>query len=113
MPRVLNDVADNNPGIIGGRWQDKKKTLFIDAVVPGNTATEGVKKYTDGNVATMCRAAIRASMKNAGSTRSVRDGSYSVHSQVAGQNICVHVTSTSCWPVGITVTGTSPGKKCA
>lgn len=81
-------------------------------MVQGSAETEHVTKWTEATMATACRFALQASLKEAGSTNKVVDGSYSVKSPLGGHNICVHVNAASCWPVQTTPTNVALGGKC-
>ncbi|KAI0719434.1 hypothetical protein C8Q72DRAFT_863852 [Fomitopsis betulina] len=89
-----------------------KKTMFVDSVVRRCSATNSVKKWSQGTIGAACKSAIHSALIAAGSGKAMKSGSYSVRSPLGGPNLCVYVNYASCWPSGITPTSKPPGQPC-
>lgn len=61
-------------------FDSQKKTLFVDKQVVNSAATSSVSKWSAQTVEEACVPAIKASFMDAGSTTTLKDGTYSVKS---------------------------------
>ncbi|KAH9913865.1 uncharacterized protein B0H18DRAFT_1125953 [Fomitopsis serialis] len=98
----VNDATGLGQVKTGGK--SKIKTVWINDNAEGTAV--GANKYTQVQVAGICKAALAVLLKT-GDSR----GSYSVQSPFGG-NICVTVSKVQCFPASINPTTVAPGGKC-
>ena len=98
--------------------QTPVKTLWIDnAIEQTSGGKKGKKsvfhgKYTDKDVKRICTDAIAWSLFHDASVGKATGPSYSVASFAGGPNICVTVTTASCYPADIAPTTKATGQEC-